>query len=202
ITISLDGSDPGVTLTSAEIAMLMAERLLPDIPAVDEADATTAEVGSTDLDTDEALAALEALLDDLDTDTVTRPLAQPLCDYIDLDAINALGILEYSEVSELYPEMCSLTQADLERGFHTLTVLTDALSVEDVRAYLPDGSDVTVAGLPGYLAGADLYVETEAGPIAFMPILPDDAIAAGMQPSDITVPVAELVIAAIAADGE
>ena len=42
----------------------------------------------------------------------------PMCDYVDLEAINALGILEYAEASSSFDELCSLSQLDFEKGFH------------------------------------------------------------------------------------
>jgi hypothetical protein len=97
----------------------------------------------------------------------------------------------------MFDGMCGVTQTDFAKGFTTLTMLSGFVGIDDVRVYYPDGIDATVAGLPAFIVGPDLYVETSAGPITFSAVLSDDAAASGMDPDDITVPVAELVVAAI-----
>jgi hypothetical protein len=146
------------------------------------------------------LEALQAALDaDAGLTESGSSLSRPLCDFVDLDAINALGIIEYDEVGGLYDGMCAVSQSDPEAGYSTLTMIADSAGIDAIRVVYDDGADIDVAGRPGFIGGADLYVETSVGPIAFYPALPDEAILEGMDPSEITVPVAELVVAAIEA---
>jgi|GEM_PF-4179644 len=191
----LDAADESATATDDEMRRLVMELLLPNL-AVPEPTVSAEEAFD--------LEALEAFLEDPSSGLPEAgpTLTRPMCEYIDLDAINALGILEYDTTTSFFDEMCSASQSDFTAGYSEISIFGDVFSIEDVRASYPDGIDITVAGLPGFDSGQDVRVWTSAGPITFAAILPDSAVEAGLVPADIAIPVAELVVAAIEADGE
>jgi hypothetical protein len=187
----IDTADETVTLETGELQRLVAEAAIPNVTVPES---TFSDVDEIDLE------ALQAALDaDAGLTDSSSSLSGSLCDYVDLDAINALGIVEFDEVGGLYDGMCAVSQSDPEVGYSALTMIADSAGIDAIRVVYDDGTDIDVAGRPGFIGGADLYVETSAGPIAFYPALPDEAILEGMDPSEITVPVAELVVAAIEA---
>jgi hypothetical protein len=197
ISVALSGDASPMTAT--EVAMLIAERLAPAVPP---AEASTEDpTDSSDVDLDALMAALEDDLAALEAGVDGGPLEPSfvMCDYVDLDAVNALGILEYDGSSGFFDEICVLSQSDFTAGYSDLSIFKDVFSIEEARVAYPDGIDMTVAGLPALDSGSELRVATSAGPIVFVPILPDAAVEAGMQPTDISTPVAELVVAAIEA---
>ena len=186
----VDPSDETATIDSTEMMALVAELL---VPAIDVPEPTISAEDRAALD------ALQAELDALAQAPIAG-LSGPLCDYVDLDAINALGILEYNEVSSMYAGQCAVAQTASEQQFHTVTVLADAGGLEELSATYPDGTEFTVAGRPAFLIGSDLYVETPVGTFGFFVLLPDQAIVDGLEPGDVGIPIAELVIAAIEAE--
>lgn len=187
----VDTADETTTLETGELQRLAAEAVVPNVTVPE---ATFSDVEAVDL---------EALQAAIDTDTGLADggssLGRPLCDYVDLDAINALGIIEFDEAGGLYEGMCTVSRTDPVSGYAALTMLADSAGIEEIRGLYDDGTDIDVAGRPGFIGGPDLYIETSAGPIAFYPDLPDEAVLEGMDPSELTVPVAELIVAAIEA---
>ena len=157
-TVSLDGSDPGLSLSVDEVIEFLAERVVPQVPVVEP--------------------------------------KTYLCDYVDLEAVNALGILQYSGAYGFDETACTLTQDGSEQDYHSLSIYSQAQSIAEARDWYPDGSDVTVAGQPGFAVGTDLYVETSYGNLVFTAFLPLD-MTPQLEGIDINLPVAELVVAAI-----
>ena len=190
----IDPGDETASLSSDELLRLVAELMLPGITVPEPTISSEEQVD---------LEALQAFLEDPDSAAVADAgpaLPRPMCEYLDLDAINALAILEYDTANSYFEAHCSLAQSDSASGYSELSAMQDGLSIEDVRSWYEDGTDVTVAGLPGFLTNQDLRVETSAGSVTFTALLPNDALEAGLQPSDILLPVAELVVAAIEAE--
>jgi hypothetical protein len=190
----LDATDETAILTDAQLRQLVVELLLPVVTVPEP---TISFEDQVDLE------ALEAFLEDPDSTLAFEQgptLAKPLCEYVDLDAVNALGILEYDTVNGFFDEICSLSQSDFTAGYSEISMLQDGLGIENVRGFYADAVEVEVAGRPGLLSEIELRVETSAGPLNFSAFLPDDARQAGLEPGDILVPVAELVVTAIEAE--
>ena len=122
-----------------------------------------------------------------------------LCDSLSLEAINALGAAQYDTVegSEGY---CSYATSSTEGGFAFLTTSLDAsLTLEDLRTFLPDGEELTIAGRPAYALMGQLFVELDEG------VLTVAAVSVSADGSEIgdseayAISVAEALIAALAA---
>jgi hypothetical protein len=186
----VDGNDESSTLTSEELRLQVAERMLPAITVPEPTIADPIDVSE-----------LEALLDDPGRTAVevASPLPRPMCDYFDLEAVNAIGIVEFDAVDSFWAEHCWLYQAS-GTEYVELSAFLDSFSLDEVREFLFDPVDTTVAGLPAIDGGTDLRVETAAGVVTFTTILPDSATDAGVEPVDLLIPVAELVVPAIEAD--
>ena len=112
LTVSgwLDTGDENVTLSDEEMLQLVAELALPNL-IVPEA---TLQV-EQEIDLEE----LQAFLDDpttLELEEAPMP-PRPMCEYIDLDAVNGLGILEYDTLNSFFDEICSISQADFSKGY-------------------------------------------------------------------------------------
>ena len=126
-------------------------------------------------------------------------LPRAVCDYIDFDAVNALGVVEYSDTSG-FGDFCTLSQLDFEQGFHSLTVFVEAVTLDEARTWLPDAEELSIEGYPALYAQSLLYVGMPDGTVTFSVALPEAATQAGVEPTDILVPVAEMVMAAVVAD--
>lgn len=188
----IDPSGESTELTQEEMLALLAERLAPAIEVP-----TPAVTSGQDVD----VAGLQALLEDPDaTDGEAQALPRPMCDYLNLDVVNALGIIRVDVANSFFDQHCWLTSSDLTGSAGEVSAMLDGLSIGDVRAWYEDGFDTTVAGRPAFAADNDLRVETSAGGIIFDALLPQEALAAGWQATDVTIPLAEVVVAAIEAD--
>jgi hypothetical protein len=188
----VDPADEGAELTQEDLLSLLAERLAPaiDVPA------PTVPAGQ-DFD----LQGLEALIDENDgSSDELEPLPRPMCEYFDLDAVNRLGIIEVDVANSFFDGHCWLTSSDLMDGRGEVSAILDGLTIDDVRDWYEDGLDLTVAGRPAFAGDVDLRVETSAGGVNFSATLPEEALEAGWVASDVTIPLAELVVAAIEAD--
>ena len=193
----LDSADESTTMTAREVAQLVAERALPVVPMPEPLYGFD---GDLDFETDPGDVDLEAILDELDsvldgsdlTGSGFGSLPQPMCEYFDLEAINALGVLEFDEVSAFSDEMCAISQLDFA-SYSSVLVFVDPFTLDEQRTYYPGGTDLVVGGLPAYASGSDLWIETEYGSLTFSVTLPDDSL----EPLDVTVPLADLVLAAI-----
>jgi hypothetical protein len=120
-------------------------------------------------------------------------LPRPLCEYLDLEAVNALGLVTFESESSFYEEQCYLSAP----GPIEVSVLADGIPIDAVRGLYGEDEDITVAGRPALLSPYDLRVETSAGTIDFTAFMTQDA---GLAMDDLLLPVAELVTAAIEAD--
>ncbi|MFV2063080.1 MAG: hypothetical protein ACC726_06140 [Chloroflexota bacterium] len=184
VTAFLDPSDEATTLTGEEVMATVAELLLPNISVPDP-------------------EPLEVPSEDPAAVSGGQPtLLRPLCEYIDLNAVNAIGVASYDTVADIGPDFCSLSQSDLGAGISQLMVYVEPLAIDELRSFYPGGTDVTIAGRPGYEKDAVLWVQTDAGLISIQAFLPDDASGEGIDPGEITIPVAEMVLAGIEADAQ
>ncbi len=190
----LDPADEDLELTIEQLLVLLAERLAPaiEVPA-------SGAGNEADLD----LEGLEALIKDADgplAESDAAALPRAMCEYLDIDAVNALGIIEVDTANSFFHEHCWLSPSDPAAGYVEISALVDGLTIEDVRGWYAEGVDTTVAGMPAFAADDDVRVETSVGGINFNAVLPEAAIAAGHQSMDLLMPVAEMVVAAIEAD--
>jgi hypothetical protein len=194
LTVSgfVDNADESATLTTPEALRLVAEMALPGITA-------PTPTSTEDIDAEAPAESLEdpepALLQD-----DYPALAGAMCDYLDLDAVNGLGLLAFDTENSFYDEHCWLSQQDLAGGYSELSAMLDIFGIAEMRDAAPGGTDLTVAGRPAYLSELGLQVETSAGPVAFSALLGNEVLDAGLTAADLMVPVAELVVTALEAE--
>ncbi len=190
----LDSGDEETSLTDESLRRLVAETLLPTITVPEPTFSRDDQVD---------LGELEDLLSDPGsalTEGTASLLPKPMCEYLDLDAVNALGIVDFDSANSFWEEHCSLSRSDLSEGYAEVSAMVDVFTLDDVRGFFPDGVETTLLGLPAFDSGTDLRVETRAGVITFAAILSDAAAGNRVEPRDLLIAVAELVVPAIEAD--
>lgn len=121
-----------------------------------------------------------------------------ICDYLDIEAVNALGSVTYDDVWD-GTDVCLLS-SDTGSGFSSLTVYREFISLDELKAEYPGGSSRTVAGAAAYSDGEVLWVATMDGPIAIAVVLDDVPELAGVDAIDHAAEVAALIVAALGSD--
>jgi hypothetical protein len=172
----LDPADESTDMTGAEMLRKVAELALPLV--VPPEPTVSLGEGSDETGTAEQASA--------------TALPRPMCEYLALEAINGLDLGQWESSNSFLDEQCWLTTAEGDE----VSAFLDGIGIDEVRSFYSDGEDLTVAGMPAFLAATDLRVETSAGPVGFSAFL----LASGMEPRDVLIPVAELVVSAIEAD--
>lgn len=177
----VDTNDSSISMSTEELLRWVAETVVPGV-AVPEATASSIDV----LDVEPGSA----------TDVDAGP---SLCDYIDLDAVNALGLIEFDEAFGSGATSCSISRTDFEQGFATLGISADVGDFDGLRAFYPEAQDLIIAGQSGFLSGSELYVDTSIGTLSVFALLPDDPDTAA---GDVLIPIMELIVAAIESGGD
>lgn len=179
VAAAVDPADAAATLTTDELALSVAELVLPTIDVPPPVDTF-----------------------DLGTGLPEAPpeLPRPMCELLELDAVNALGALEYDLVTEVSHGSCAMFSSDFSDGYSQLAAYQDIYAgIEDQRAYFPEGQDIEVAGRVAFVAGPNLWFESDYGTIALQLVLPDSAVADGLDPTATMVAIAEMIQAGLEA---
>ena len=118
-----------------------------------------------------------------------------MCEYVDLEAINALGILEYDEVSGLLRRdvRASASSTSRRATARCWSSWTRSRIDDSARSTLMAPTSGWAACRPTSAARTCRSRPPIRAHSTFSVTLPDD----GLEPREITVPVAELVVAAI-----
>jgi hypothetical protein len=142
----------------------------------------------------------ELQLEEPEVTVTPEPESPSLCESLTVEAVNALGPMQYDQVegSEGY---CSYTTTSTEGGFAYLSVSLDqALRLDDLKTLFPDGEDLSVSGRTAYAALGQLWIELDEGVLTIAGVSALDDGSPVVDPIEYAVSVAELVIATLAAE--
>ena len=179
---------------------------------VDDAEALSLDLG-LELDPRQAMIALAELIGPIATsDSTDEPGADDgsfealtsegsLCELVDIDALNAIGPLQYDDVFDGGTDLCVYSATVPEQGFHTLSIFTEFFSLDELIEVYEGGAGADINGSPTYAFDGTLWVEVGDRVMAISPLFDDLAVDAGTDELGFAAQVAELVVAAAADDG-